>query len=71
VVRTGIFESSALGAAYGAGLAVGLWDDLKELGKLIKTGNNQRFDPDMEPNQRSELYGQWKEAVKRAKNWAL
>ncbi|MCF7891133.1 glycerol kinase GlpK [Candidatus Bipolaricaulota bacterium] len=71
VVRTGIFESSALGAAYGAGLAVGLWDDLKELGKLIKTGNNQRFDPDMEPNQRSELYGQWKEAVKRAKNWNI
>lgn len=71
LLRTGIFESSALGAAYGAGLAVGVWDDLEELEGLIETRDNQRFEPEMEEEQRTELYEKWEEAVERAKNWVL
>lgn len=71
VLRTGIFESSALGAAYGAGLAVGFWDDMEELEGLIETRDNQRFEPGMEAGQRNELYERWKEAVERAKDWVL
>ncbi|MFB6214836.1 MAG: glycerol kinase, partial [Candidatus Bipolaricaulia bacterium] len=68
---TGIFESSALGAAYGAGLAVGLWDDLKELKELIRTKKDKKFKPSMTADEREELYGRWKKAVKRAKDWTL
>ncbi len=71
VLRTGIYESSALGAAYGAGLAVGFWDDKEDLEELIEAGNNQRFEPGMGANQRNELYERWEEAVERAKNWVL
>lgn len=71
VVRTGVYESSALGAAYGAGLAVGFWDSLDELKELIRKQGNQRFEPAMTSGEREKLYGLWKEAVKRAKNWSL
>ena len=71
VLRTGIFESSALGAAYGAGLAVGVWNDLDELKELIRSKKDRRFEPDMESEEREELYGHWQEAVKRAKDWRL
>ncbi|MBS3736430.1 MAG: glycerol kinase GlpK [Candidatus Bipolaricaulota bacterium] len=69
VVRTGVFESSALGAAYGAGLTVGFWNGLEELEELIKSKGSQRFEPDMEPRERAELYNRWIKAVKRARNW--
>ncbi|MFP4135976.1 MAG: glycerol kinase GlpK [Candidatus Acetothermia bacterium] len=69
VVRTGVFESSALGAAYAAGLALGFWEDLDELKELIKKHGTQRFDSDMAPGKREKLYDRWKEAVRRAKNW--
>ncbi len=71
VLRTGVFESSALGAAYGAGLAVGFWDNLEELKELIEKQGSQQFDPDMEASEREELYDRWVEAVKRSKNWDL
>lgn len=70
VLRTGIFESSALGAAYGAGLAVGLWEDLAELRKLIRSKEDKRFEPTKATGERQELYGRWQEAVKRAKDWS-
>ena len=71
VLRTGIFESSALGAAYGAGLAVGVWDDLAELKELIRSKKDRRFEPVMDSDAREKLYGRWKEAVERAKDWSL
>jgi glycerol kinase len=71
VLRTGIFESSALGAAYGAGLAVGVWSGLGELRDLIRTKEDRRFEPDMKSDKRRELYSKWEEAVKRAKNWTM
>ncbi|MBS3766340.1 glycerol kinase GlpK [Candidatus Bipolaricaulota bacterium] len=69
VVRTGVFESSALGAAYGAGLAVGFWEDLDELKGLIRGKGSQRFEPEMGSDEREELYERWVEAVKRARGW--
>ena len=69
VLRTGVFESSALGAAYGAGLAVDYWDDLDELKELIEKQGSQQFDPDMNSSKREELYDRWVEAVERSKNW--
>lgn len=71
VLRTDVQESTALGSAYGAGLAFGFWDDLDEIDQLTKSRENKLFEPEMDPDKRSQFYGKWKKAVKRAKNWDL
>ncbi|MEF8726342.1 MAG: glycerol kinase GlpK [Candidatus Bipolaricaulota bacterium] len=70
LLRTGIFESSALGAAFGAGLTVGVWNDLAEIDQMIRSKHNQIFEPAMEAETRKEVYGKWQEAVEKAKGWA-
>jgi glycerol kinase len=68
VVRPAVTETTALGAAYLAGLAVGFWKGPDEL-----VGNwqvDRRFEPRMAASQREELYQGWKRAVERAKGWA-
>lgn len=67
VDRPDVTETTALGAAYLAGLAAGVWgskEDLIENWKL-----NRRFEPEMEVSARAKLYGGWQKAVKRAMEW--
>lgn len=68
VLRPEVPETTALGAAYLAGLAVGFWDDLDQI-----TANwhlNRRFDPAMAEADREASYRGWQRAVKAALVWA-
>jgi glycerol kinase len=68
VERPRTTESTALGAAYLAGLAVGFWKDESELAAQYKIAH--RFEPHMPESRREELYAGWLRAVARAKGWA-
>jgi len=68
VERPATTESTALGAAYLAGLATGFWQDERELATHLKLG--RRFEPAMDVARREELYSGWERAVQRAKGWA-
>jgi len=68
VVRPAVTETTALGAAYLAGLAVGFWKDLDELAHNWRV--DKRFRPQMPAEQREALYAGWKRALERAKGWA-
>ena len=68
VCRGGCIETTALGAAYLAGLATGFYRDLEEIRKNRKPGKN--FMPVMEEENRNELLAGWKKAVKCALLWA-
>jgi glycerol kinase len=68
VERPSTTESTALGAAYLAGLATGFWQDEQELASHLKLG--RRFEPTMDLSRREELYAGWERAVERAKGWA-
>ena len=68
VCRPMIRETTALGAAYLAGLATGVWKDLDELKKLWSC--DIRFDPDMEEPTRQRLLSGWRKAVGRSLDWA-
>ena len=68
VCRGGCIETTALGAAYLAGLATGFYRDLEEIKKNRKPGKN--FMPVMEEEKRNELLAGWKKAVKCALLWA-
>jgi glycerol kinase len=66
VIRPEIIETTALGAAYLAGIAVGFWDkstisEKREVNKI--------FHPKMTPEIRNELYSNWLKAVERTKGW--
>jgi glycerol kinase len=67
VIRPSISETTALGAAYAAGLAVGFWKDLDDLRTNWK--ENQRWRPNMRESQRQNLYHDWKRAVQRTFDW--
>jgi glycerol kinase len=67
VVRPQVTETTALGAAYLAGLATGFWANPEEL--RAKRQNDVRFEPKMAPQERAERRGRWQRAVERAKNW--
>ncbi len=68
VVRPVVKETTALGAAYLAGLAVDYWSGLNEIKSLWKA--ERVFEPTMDEETRERLYRGWKEAVKRAMGWA-
>ena len=65
--RPQVTETTALGAAYLAGLAVGVWDSKQDLIKNWQL--NARFTPAMEESRRQSLYKGWQKAVKRAMDW--
>lgn len=67
VERPEVIETTALGAAYLAGLAVGFWkkEEIKDRWQL-----NQAFEVDMATEQRQQLYSNWKKAVERTKGWS-
>jgi glycerol kinase len=67
VRRPVVAETTALGAAYLAGLAVGYWKDAADI-----AGNwalDREFTPAMAPAERSRLYDRWKKAVTRSLDW--
>jgi glycerol kinase len=67
ILRPKIFESTALGAAYLAGLAVGFWRDAAELQNQWQV--ERRFEPRMSNMRRESLKSTWHEAVKRSRGW--
>jgi glycerol kinase len=67
VIRPKILETTALGAAYLAGLAVGYWKDIAEIKKQWAV--DVKFDPQMDNNKTTELLKYWKKAVERSQNW--
>ena len=69
VERPATAESTALGAAYLAGLATGFWKDEEELAHQFRV--ERRFEPAMASSRRDELYSGWQRAVERAKGWAM
>lgn len=68
ILRPKVIETTALGAAMMAGLAVGVWDE-KQLGKLWQA--EREFRPMMDGVTRSKLYKGWQRAVERARSWAV
>jgi len=68
VVRPAVTETTALGAAYLAGLATGFWKSAAEVAANWRM--DRRFSPQMPAERREELYAGWKRAVDRALGWA-
>ena len=68
VYRPAIRETTALGAAFLAGLAVGIWSGTDELKQLWQCAT--RFDPDIKLEQRDQLLNQWHRAVDCSRGWA-
>jgi glycerol kinase len=68
VVRPKITETTALGAAYMAGLAVGFWKSEEEIASQWQS--ERRFEPKMPASRVDELRGRWRQALQRAKGWA-
>lgn len=67
VERPMITESTALGAAFLAGLSVGFWENKKEISEKLNIENS--FVPFMEEERRKELYKGWKKAVEKSLQW--
>mgnify|MGYP005956637931 CR=1 FL=1 len=67
VHRPRMVETTAMGAAYLAGLAVGVWDGLEDICRNWQS--DQVFQPRMEPGERERLFARWHRAVERAKEW--
>ena len=67
VVRPAVAQTTALGAAYAAGLAVGFWRGLDELRGLWR--EDRRWQPRMDEAARAKLYAGWKKAVTRSFGW--
>ena len=67
VVRPAVTETTALGAAYLAGLAVGFWRDLDEIAEQWQV--DRRFEPQMDRADAERLLGQWSRALDRARGW--
>lgn len=68
VERTRVKETTALGAAYLAGLAVGFWESQAEIADRWRV--ERQFAPEMDQERRGALYRGWKRAVERAAQWA-
>ena len=67
VVRPKVLETTALGAAYLAGLATGVWKDTAAIGRQWAVG--RRFDPAMSRSEARERMAGWTRALRRSKNW--
>jgi len=68
IERPAVLETTALGAAYLAGLAVGFWPDLASI--EANWALDRRFEPAMAPSRRERLLEGWHRAVERSKGWA-
>jgi glycerol kinase len=67
VVRPRVTETTALGAAYAAGLAVGFWKDLQQIKQ--QWALDKRWQPAMPAARREQLYASWQKAVRRSFDW--
>ncbi len=67
VIRPKMIETTALGAAYAAGMAVGFWENFDDLVK--NWGIDKKWKPAMDNALRKSLFSNWKKAVKRALDW--
>jgi glycerol kinase len=67
VVRPVVAETTALGAAYFAGLAVGFWKGLDDLRRNWKA--DRQWDPSWSADQRQAAYDKWQKAVERSLGW--
>jgi glycerol kinase len=67
VIRPVVAETTALGAAYAAGLAVGFWSDLDEL--RANWQEDRRWEPKMDPDERDRQMRNWKKAVTKTFDW--
>jgi glycerol kinase len=67
VLRPRVTETTALGAAYAAGLAVGFWEDLDALRR--NWAEASRWTPSMAAERREALYQDWHKAVGRTLDW--
>ncbi len=68
IVRPEVDETTALGSAYAAGLAVGYWDDLGELRANWQV--DREFEPEMDADRADRKYDRWAEAVECSLGWA-
>ncbi len=68
VIRPAVTETTALGAAYAAGLAVGFWSGLDDLRE--RWAEAARWEPQMDAEVRGREYAQWRKAVTRSLDWA-
>jgi glycerol kinase len=68
VVRPVVAETTALGAAYTAGLAVGFWSGTDEI--RSNWAEDRRWEPQMDAGERDRMFGQWRKAVTRTFDWA-
>ena len=68
VVRPQMLETTALGAAYLAGLGVGMWSGIEELASHWRA--ERRFEPVMAEDRREVAVARWRRAVERARGWA-
>lgn len=69
VIRPRQLELTAVGAAYAAGLAVGVYKSLDDI--AAHTRESRRFTPNMTPQERARLIASWEKAVERSLGWAL
>ncbi len=67
VIRPTVSETTALGAAYAAGLAVGFWSKVEDL--RANWGKDKEWTPQMDAKERERLYKGWKKAVARTFDW--
>lgn len=67
VVRPKVIETTALGAAYAAGLATGFWATTADI--TTNWGEDKRWMPGMAEDRRAALYGKWNKAVVRSRDW--
>jgi glycerol kinase len=67
VIRPSVTETTALGAAYAAGLATGFWSDQAELKERWE--EDRRWEPRMDEKDREREYARWKKAVSRSLDW--
>ena len=67
VIRPTVAETTSLGAAYAAGLAVGFWSEVEDL--RANWGKDKEWQPQMDPKERDKEYAFWKKAVTRTFDW--
>ncbi|WP_135535156.1 glycerol kinase GlpK [Halostella pelagica] len=68
IVRPEVDETTALGSAYAAGLAVGYWDSVDELRDNWQV--DREFEPEMDREMADEMYSRWDDAIDRCRDWA-
>ena len=67
VVRPVVAETTALGAAYAAGIAVGFWAGIEDV--IANWAEGRRWEPQLDADERERLYRNWKKAVTRTLDW--